>query len=163
MRPQTDIESAMKQHADTVWRVCMLHCAQPQDAQDAFQDAFLKYALADGVRFEGEEHRKAWLIRTATNACTDLWRSTQRRAQRQAAPEALETAADPNPAAQPGSAAGDVVDAMRRLPDPPRTPLYLALYEGYTAPEIARQLDAPVNTVYTWIARGKAKLREQLR
>lgn len=40
--------------------------------------------------------------------------------------------------------------------------LYLALYEGYTAPEIAEMLDAPVNTVYSWIARGKKTLKEAL-
>lgn len=162
VRPQVDIEAAMKQHADTVWRVCMLHCAQQPDAQDAFQNTFLNYALADTARFTSEEHRKAWLIRTAVNACTDLWRSQQRRTQFQAAPETLEIAPDPHPGEHPGSVTSDVIDAMRRLPDPPRTPLYLALYEGYTAPEIARHLGASVNTVYTWISRGKAKLREQL-
>ena len=51
---------------------------------------------------------------------------------------------------------------MRRLDDPPRTPVYLALYEGYTAPEIASMLDVPVNTVYSWIARGKKTLKEAL-
>jgi RNA polymerase sigma-70 factor (ECF subfamily) len=51
---------------------------------------------------------------------------------------------------------------MQSLPDPPRTPLYLALYEGYTAPEIAAMLSAPVNTIYSWINRGKKQLREAL-
>ena len=40
--------------------------------------------------------------------------------------------------------------------------MYLALYEGYTAPEIATMMDAPVNTVYSWIARGKKTLKEAL-
>ena len=43
-----------------------------------------------------------------------------------------------------------------------RQPLYLSLYEGYTAPEIATMVDAPVNTVYSWIARGKMLLKEAL-
>lgn len=51
---------------------------------------------------------------------------------------------------------------MDALDDPPRTPVYLALYEGYTAPEIAEMLGAPVNTVYSWIARGKKTLKEAL-
>ena len=119
----------MERHADTVWRVCMLHFSERQDAQDAFQNTFLKYALADGARFENEEHRKAWLVRTASNACKDILRAS----------------------------------ARRSLDDPPRTPLYLSVYEGYTAPEIADLLEAPVNTVYTWISRGKAALRGLLR
>ena len=64
--------------------------------------------------------------------------------------------------AQPDSRVKEVLDAMSDLDDPPRTPVYLALYEGYTAPEIASMLDAPVNTVYSWIARGKKTLKEAL-
>ena len=67
-----------------------------------------------------------------------------------------------DPAAQPGSATSEVVSAMRALDDPPRTPLYLSIYEGYSAPEIASMLDAPVNTVYSWISRGRAQLRSAL-
>ena len=65
-------------------------------------------------------------------------------------------------ATQPASFSSEVVDALRGLTDPPRTPLYLSLYEGYTAPEIATMVDAPVNTVYSWIARGKMLLKEAL-
>ena len=55
-----------------------------------------------------------------------------------------------------------IVEAFRSLDDPPRLPLFLSLYEGYTAPEIAEIVDAPVNTVYSWIARGKKMLKEAL-
>ena len=163
MRPQQDIEEAMSRHADAVWRVCVLHFSERQDAQDAFQETFLKYALAVGTRFNDDEHRKAWLLRTASNACKDLWRASSRRRARQAGEDGLSTVTAEDPATQPGSFSSEVVDAMRGLDDPPRTPLYLSLYEGYTAPEIAAMLAAPVNTVYTWISRGKATLRELLR
>ena len=64
--------------------------------------------------------------------------------------------------AQPDCGRMELMEAFRSLDDPPRLPLYLALYEGYTAPEIAEMLDAPVNTVYSWIARGKKTLKEAL-
>lgn len=64
--------------------------------------------------------------------------------------------------AQPDCDRMELMEAFRSLDDPPRLPLYLALYEGYTAPEIAEMLDAPVNTVYSWIARGKKTLKEAL-
>lgn len=163
MRPQQDIEEAMHKHADAVWRVCVLHFPERQDAQDAFQNTFLNYALAVDARFNDEEHRKAWLLRAASNACKDLWRASSRRAARQAASDNLAIVEATDSSTQPGSFSSEVIDAMRGLDDPPRTPLYLSLYEGYTAPEIADMLAAPVNTVYTWIARGKATLRELLR
>lgn len=153
----------MRRHADTVWRVCALHFTERQDAQDAFQNAFLKYALADGTRFENEEHRKAWLMRTASNACKDILRASARRTVRQTDADRLAVVPSVDASSQPGSFASEVVDAIRSLDDPPRTPLYLSVYEGYTAPEIADLLEAPVNTVYTWISRGKTALRGLLR
>ena len=153
----------MTRHGDTVWRVCLNALRRPADAEDAFQDAFLKYALADEKAFSDEEHRKAWLIRVATNTCRDM----QRRAARNAPSlEAEDCAADVpvshDPAVQPDSRIAEVLDAMNNLDDPPRTPVYLALYEGYTAPEIATMMDVPANTVYSWIARGKKTLKEAL-
>lgn len=149
----------MARHGDTIWRVCVVALRNRDDAEDAFQDVFMKYALADKIVFAGEEHRKAWLIRVATNRCRDMQRAAHRKN------EPLEGAEDPasrDPHTQPGSRIQEVLDAMNDLDDPPRTPVYLALYEGYAAPEIADMLGAPVNTVYSWIARGKKMLKEAL-
>ena len=57
----------MTRHADAVWRVCALYFPDHADRQDAFQDTFMSYALADAVAFQGEGHRKAWLITVARN------------------------------------------------------------------------------------------------
>lgn len=152
----------MAQHADAVWRVCALYFPEEADRQDAFQDAFMSYALADAVAFEDEGHRKAWLITVARNRCLDMLKASARK--NLPLSEGMEAClASTDPAAQPGSAASEVLDALRALDDPPRTPLYLALYEGYTVPEIARMVGAPDNTVYSWIARGKRRLKEMLR
>ena len=161
----------MERHGDAVWRVCVLYFRAHTDAQDAFQDAFLKYALADHVAFNDDEHRKAWLIRVAANICKDMLKAAGRRVIPLEAASCAECAvsvdpatqpASSDPATQPASFSSEVVDAMRSLDDPPRTPLYLSLYEGYTAPEIAQMVEAPVNTVYSWIARGKKQLQEVL-
>ncbi len=152
----------MARHGDTVWRVCLAALRRAADAEDAFQDTFMKYALADGTAFRDDGHRKAWLIRVATNTCRDQRRSPARK-QCSLDEEARERVASSDPYAQPSSPIAEVLDAMSQLDDPPRTPVYLALYEGYTAPEIADMLEAPVNTVYSWIARGKKTLKEALR
>ncbi len=80
----------------------MLHFSERQDAQDAFQNTFLKYALADGARFENEEHRKAWLVRTASNACKDILRASARRTARQTDADRLAAVASADPSSQPG-------------------------------------------------------------
>ena len=159
VRSAGDIERAIERHGDAVWRVAVLYFHAHADAQDAFQDAFLKYALADQVAFNDDEHCKAWLIRVTANVCKDMLKAASRRA---VSLDDAVCAASNDPATQPASFSSEVVDAMRSLDDPPRTPLYLSLYEGYTAPEIAQMVDAPVNTVYSWLARGKKQLQEGL-
>lgn len=162
MRSQDDIEQAMSRHGDAVWRVCVLYFRSHVDAQDAFQDVFLKYALADRPAFNDDEHCKAWLLRVAANVCKDMLKAASRRTVPLEAAACVAHATSNDPATQPASFASEVIDAMRSLDDPPRTPLYLSLYEGYTAPEIAQMVEAPVNTVYSWIARGKQQLKEAL-
>lgn len=162
MREQGDIEAAMDTHGSTVWRVCIGYFRADCDAQDAFQETFLKYATADDTAFEGEEHRKAWLIRVASNTCKDILKAYHRRNEPLESIGPEHTPVSRDATSQPGSFQSEVIDALRSLDDPPRLPLYLSLYEGYTAPEIADLLDAPVNTVYSWLSRGKKSLKEAL-
>ena len=161
MRSEDDIENAIDTYGDTVWRVCVLYFKQQPDAQDAFQETFLKYSLHEKA-FNEEEHRKAWLIRVATNVCKDTHKASHQKNVSLDSDLVLSDPACSSPALQPGSELYETLDAIRNLTDPPRTPVYLALYEGYTAPEISAMLDAPVNTVYSWIARGKQLLKEVL-
>ena len=161
MRSTEDIEKALALHGSAVWRMCMLHFKNSADAQDAYQETFLKYALADSASFESGEHRKAWLLRVAGNTCKDMLRAASRK--NLSLDEGAAAIASSDDSAQPESFCSDVVDALRRMDDPPRTPLYLSLIEGYPATEIARMLDAPLNTVYSWISRGKKQLKEALK
>lgn len=160
MRSDEDIEKAMHDHGDAIWRVCLLRMGSRSDAQDMFQETFLSYATHDGVLFENEEHRRAWLITVATNRCRDLIRLKSRCED--------ESAFDPNAAAalelagQPDAALWEVSDALNKLPADQREALYLTICEGYPAAEAARIMNAPVNTLYSWVKRGKARLKEAL-
>ncbi|MBO4365086.1 MAG: RNA polymerase sigma factor [Eggerthellaceae bacterium] len=162
MRQSDDIERTMKVFADAVWRLCVMRFVQHPDAQDAFQETFLRYALADGVQFQDDEHRKAWLLRVATNVCNDMCRKRTRHPESPMDESLVNEMESCDEYSQPSSARSEIIDAMRVLGDPPRTELYLSLVEGYTAPEIAEMTGSPVNTVYSWISRGKKQLREAL-
>lgn len=161
MRLKSDIENAIDTYGDAVWRVCVLYFKQQTDAQDAFQETFLKYSLHENA-FNEEEHRKAWLLRVATNVCKDMHKAAHRKNVSLDADPSINDPICHSADAQPGSDLYETLDAIRSLTDPPRTPVYLALYEGYSAPEISEMLDAPVNTVYSWVARGKQLLKEVL-
>lgn len=160
MRTSADVEQALAAYGDAVWRTCILYLP-PSDAEDVFQDVFLKYTLHDGP-FRDEGHRKAWLIRVAINACKDQLKASRSKNSSldlmvENGQEAALGVQDEDP-----TALSEVLDAMDRLGDPPKTQLYLSLYEGYSAREISEMTGMPEGTVYSWISRGKKQLREAL-
>lgn len=79
MRDAADIERTMgaHAHADAVWRACLVHLPA-SDAEDVFQETFLKYALHDEP-FRDDAHARAWLLRVAINGCKDALRAARRR------------------------------------------------------------------------------------
>ena len=56
----------------------------------------------------------------------------------------------------------DLWQALGDLRPQVRAAILLNVVDGYTQTEIARMLDAPAGTVASWIASGKARLREAL-
>lgn len=164
MRDRDDIVEAMDVFGDTVMRACAVHLSQWADREDAFQETFLRYARHEGA-FNGNEHRKAWLIRVAINICKD---QHKRASSRDVSLEDAEAGTEPEPASRSAdpthesAAAHELLAALGRLEERYRSPLYLKYYEGYTAAEIGEMLGMPENTVYTNLARGRKELKEVL-
>ena len=154
MRTETEVSNAIESYSDMVLRLCGVYLKNDADAEDIFQNVFLKYALRDRP-FENAEHEKAWFIRVTVNACKDLLKSFFRT---RTVP--LTELPDYLSGLSPERLA--VLEAVWALPGAYRDVIYLHYYEGYTAPEIAGILHRNPNTVYTHLARGKAMLRESL-
>ena len=77
---QVDEEQAerlVNTYSDLILRLSYTYLHSAQDAEDICQTVFLK-CLTSGQVFESRDHEKAWIIRTAVNACKDLLRSAHR-------------------------------------------------------------------------------------
>ena len=154
MRTDQDMRRALEHYADMVWRLCIVRVKNSADAEDIFQEVFLKYALTSQV-FANEEHEKAWLIRVALNCCKD-WLKGFWRKHVLSLPELF-----PQVLSQ-SEEAGETLAAVLALPPKYRDLIYLHYYEGYSAVEIAAILGKKPNTIYTRLARARALLRKQL-
>ena len=154
MRSEQDVIRAMEQYADTVRRLCMIHLKSYHDSEDIFQNVFLKYVLSS-VKFENEEHEKAWFIRVTINACRDFFKDFFRSHM-----VPLEELIHQQEELTPDNS--EVLEAVLSLPEKYREAVYLYYYEGYTAVEIAHILKKNKNTVYTLLTRSKQLLRERL-
>ena len=154
MRSEAEANRAIARFADTVRRVCFMRMKNLADVEDIFQDVFLKYILHDRD-FESEAHEKAWFIRVTINACKDSLKSFFRTK----VSSLDDLLMEPSSIDEEKTA---VWDALLRLPQKYRDVIYLFYYEGYTAVEIANILQKNENTIYTWLKRAKAQLKEQM-
>ncbi len=148
-----DREAEVRRWGDMVWRLALARTANVHDAEDVFQDVFLRYFRSED-KLTDDEHRKAWLIRCTINRVksgkTSPWR-------KRTVP--LETAEDVGVPMEER----EVYAAVLALPENYRTVVHLHYYEGYSVHEIGTLMDAPDGTVKSWLSRARDKLRETLK
>lgn len=149
-----DVEQAVKSYADMVYRLALLHSKNKGEAEDAFQEVFLKLCSHQDSIIS-EEHLKAWLIRVTINQCRSMavtvW--NQRRVSLDEVPE---------PVADEKEDYSEVYDAVKGLPDKYKQAIHLFYFEEMTISEIASALHKKEATIKTWISRGKKMLESRL-
>lgn len=151
---EQELSNAMKTYGDTVYRLALCRLQNPADAEDVYQDVFLRLLEQRAERWDGE-HLKAWLIRAALNRCADLGRSRQRRG-------TLSLDEVPDMARPVDESAAELWDAVARLPEKLRTAVHLFYGEGYESGEIGALLGVPAATVRSRLRRARAELRDLL-
>ena len=154
MRSEHDVNGAVEAYADMVQRICFYHLKNKADTEDIFQNVFLKYMLSD-MEFQDEEHKKAWIIRVAVNACKDFLKSFFR--QRTVTLDSMNVTA-----VYPLDGEKEVFEAVLTLPGKYKDVIYLHYFEGYSAAEISTILGKKENTIYSLLSRGRGLLREKL-
>ena len=142
-------EQAVRKYADCVTKVCTVHLDNAFDAEDCFQNTFLKL-YTKSPDFRDEEHLKAWLLRVAINECKSCVRTNRRRASYH----------PPEHIAPSTEDACDISWALTLVEFKYRQVLYLYYCERYKIEEIASILGKNKNTVKSLLSRGRDRLRK---
>ncbi len=146
------ISRMVETYSSMLLRLACTRLTDPADAEDAVQEVFLR--LVDRqIVFRDAGHEKAWLIRATLHRASDIRRAAERRN------VPLEEAA--LSAAPAGD--GELLTAVRALPEKYGAVLHLYYYEGYSMKEIGKLLGLPAPTVGTRLARGRERLRQLLK
>src|SRR5207249_3434593 len=141
----------------------------PDDAADATQEAFLS-AFRMVRTFRGTSFR-AWLFRIVVNACYDARRHSSRRpaSSMDALTEELgelpladERAPDPERAILSNETRAAIEQGLGALPEDQRLAIVLVDVQGLSYDEAAEALACPIGTVRSRLARGRARLRDEL-
>lgn len=143
-------EQVVRKYSQNVTSVCMMRLQNWADAEDCFQNTFVKL-YRKAPEFSDESHLKAWLLRVAINECKNYIRDNRRHLP-------LEPFMDkPAPSNEDES---DMSWALMKLEPKYREVIYLFYHEQFKVEEIAQILGKNQNTVKTMLRRGREKLRK---
>ena len=117
------IEAAVEKYKQSLFAAAFAVCGNPDDSDDAVQEAFIKYYSSD-KDFESEEHLKAWLIRVAVNRAKDISSSFWKR-NRVSWEEYMETVTFEAPEDS------ELFSAVMKLDEKYRAVIHLYYYEDY--------------------------------
>ena len=158
LRPDAFIRQAMGAWGGSVWRLALAQTGSKEDAEDVYQDVFLRLAQS-ATELSSQEHLKAWLLRVAVNRCHDVARLRSRR-------PSVPLDSMPFEPSDAGPLSPDEVralwEAVGELPESMRVVIHLYYQEGYSGKEIAGLLGLEPSTVRTRLQRARAQLKISL-
>ena len=154
---RVDLEKAIDDYSDMVYRVAVTITHNEEDARDVFQETFLRL-VRNQDKIESEAHLKAWLIRVAGNCAktvvTSPWNKNT---------QGLDEEVVNNMEADPAPEESELLTQLKKLPQKYSMALYLFYYEEYSIKEIAEIMEKNENSIKTLLARGRTMLKERLK
>lgn len=146
----SDLEIIARQK-DTVFKIAYAYIKNISDAEDIFQEVFLRY-FKKAPAFESFDHEKAWFIRVTINCCKKIllssWFKKVQPIQDNISFE--------------GPEESDLFYAVMNLPLKYRVVVHLFYYENYKIKEIADITSQKETTVATQLQRARNMLRNKL-
>lgn len=166
-------EQLLLLHQKKVYNLCLRMSANPDDALDLSQEAFIKAWRSIG-QYQFEASFSTWLFRLTSNVCIDHLRRKKRRQETsltesfEGSDEAEEfTLPDAAPLPEEQAIANEtklaLAQAMERLGPEHREILQLRVVEDLSYEQIAEILDIRVGTAKSRLARARLSLRKILK
>jgi RNA polymerase sigma-70 factor (ECF subfamily) len=154
-----DFERIMSQNERRVLRVALRLLNNPQDAQDAAQEVFLRLYKHLGNLDEARGY-EPWLYRVTVNVCRDMARGRRRSVALATVPEPTVPQPDAYHDAERGQQLEIIRRGLSRLGEKERAALVLRDVEGLSTREVAGILGSSEKTVRSQISTARVKLRD---
>jgi RNA polymerase sigma-70 factor (ECF subfamily) len=153
------VQRLVEEHYVALYRYAYRLSGTAADAEDLTQEAFCKAQL-NLAQLRQIDRAKPWLFSILRNAYLHGVRA--QRQQPCVSLEAVGEVPDRVPDALPDVDPERLQQALNDLPEGFRTPLILYYFEDFSYRDIAEQMDLPMGTVMSRLARAKAYLRARL-
>jgi RNA polymerase sigma-70 factor, ECF subfamily len=156
--PQT-VQRLVEEHYVALYRYAFRLSGSGTDAEDLTQEAFCKAQMNFG-QLRDPGRAKPWLFSILRNAYLHRLRADRQQhcVPLEVAGDVAEPLPDPLPAIDPER----LQQALNEMSEAFRTPIILYYFEDFGYRDIAEQMDLPLGTVMSRLARAKAWLRSRL-
>ena len=151
----------VERYAGVARRVARAVLGNPEDADDAAQDAMLS-ALVKLEQYDRRRPFGPWLLRIVANAATDRRRRRTVRRAEPLDPGFVAGGPRPDTTAERRALAERLREALAELPERRRMAVVLFDVEGYSHGEIAEILGIPEGTVRSEVFHARRRLRALL-
>lgn len=142
-----ELEQVMELYGNTVYRLAYSQLRSGSDADDIYQEVFLRY-FQKRPQFESEEHQKAWLLRVTINRAKSFAMSPWRRHNVPLEDRVVFRQEEER----------ELDEALDCLSGKDRTLLHLFYYEQLSTRDIAQMLHRKESTVRTQLTRARRRL-----
>lgn len=157
---QRDILQLVEEFYESLYRYAYRLSGSATEAEDLTQDAFCK-AQSQFAQLRDRSRVRSWLFSILRNAY--LYQLRGERTHRLVSLESVGDCAEPNGSENlPEIDSAELQTALNELPEVYRTPIILYYFEDFSYRDIADQMELPIGTVMSRLARAKAFLRQQL-
>jgi RNA polymerase sigma-70 factor (ECF subfamily) len=153
------VQRLVDDHYVALYRYAYRLSGSAADAEDLTQEAFCKAQL-NLSQLRQRDRAKPWLFSILRNAY--LHRVRAERQQGCVSLEGVGDVPDRVPDVLPDLDPERLQQALNDLPEGFRTPLILFYFEDFSYRDIAEQMDLPMGTVMSRLARAKMYLRSRL-
>ena len=144
-----------------IYNYCLRILKNSQNAKDITQETFIK-VYTHRKKIDPEKNIKTWIFTIATNTAYDFLRSKKRKREI-SLDEENETISSHEAYYLEEGLISDVDKALAQIKFEYKRVLLLFYQQGFAYKEIAEILEMPINTVKTYISRGKEQLKELLK
>jgi RNA polymerase sigma-70 factor (ECF subfamily) len=156
--PQT-VQRLVDGHYVTLYRYAYRLSGSSTDAEDLTQETFCQAQLCFG-QLRDQDRVKPWLFSILRRLF--LHRVRDDKQQPCVSLESIGDLAESLPESLPDIDPEQLQQALNELPEVYRTPIILYYFEDFSYREIAEQMDLPIGTVMSRLARAKGHLRIRL-
>jgi len=152
----------LKQAEPSVYKTAYYFMGNEHDAKDVTQEALIKiYTKLE--TFQEKAKFQTWVQRITTNICIDKFRKNKNDISIEGSEMTIPGFSDVAKEVEDKAMVEELLDQIKLLPEKIKSVMILRYFHDFSYQEIADTLDLPINTVKSYLFRGRDQIHTRMK